>query len=303
VVSFAGGAFFVSYQKRDDSKNAYLAVSFDGENFSLGVNAFPSVPQPTSVEPGPVGGVVAYDPEQKIYVTCGSYDYHYDFLYDADGDGSLTTPNHAVEQNFMWSTSIDGLHWTPGFDTSGATSAWTGSGGILAGAIGAGAAAQTVAFGNGVFVAATWVKWRYPDNSDDPRLAFLNILAGFATSVNGKTWTNHRLPDTLQDYPSFDSHLNVIDSASNCVKYYKTSVDGGKGFFVIGVNETQFGLGPEGIINPVHNQKIYKSEDGFSWTVVRSTSIPGTNLADQTPWVLSSVNKNFDPEKSEIVHV
>lgn len=306
TVSFAGGAFFVSYQTNADS---WLAVSFDGEDFNTIVNPFGRAPIGYNDNTGsPAGGTVAYDAKNKLYVTCGSFSWSYQFFY-FPGTPDVAISNSSVEQNFMSATSRDGVNWAnKKFDKSQATGPSILGEGIVPGAIGAGAVAPTVAFGKGVFVAATWMKWRYFDNAvTPPSLVFMETLAGFATSRNGITWTNNRLPNSTEGHGTFAEHLGAINSFSNCVQFYKTggTTDDGypKGFFILGVREEQLGLGsgPEsvsGVINPIHKQKMYRSEDGFNWKLVRTV-----NNQSSYPLVLSMINKHFDPETAQIERV
>lgn len=277
-VSFAGGAFFISYGSLN--VDTYLAVSFDGEHFMMGINAFSDVNSVANgtgytgaPDPQPYGGNVAYDAKNKVYVTTGNYDRTYIFHYQTLFDPTDRTSD-ATEQNFMSSTSKDGLSWTATYDIS---EGW-GGGGISNGIAGARAVASTVCFAKGKFWAVTGFKAQI---SLPTYANYIYVLTGcgVAYSVDGKLWTNMRLPNTVIEHTP---DAGDTGGYASCIGFYETGGNGldgyPNGFFVVG--------GIESNNQPATEQeysKLWYSKDGQSWSYVKQDSF-------ERHWILSGVD-------------
>jgi len=289
--SFAGGAFFVSYTGDDGNIATYFAVSFDGLSFTMGIQPFNGVVAASlgssatgirgtadpSGDPSPVGGNVAYDKTNKVYVTTGSYNRNYVGLDNLDGGEFATI--QLVDQNFMSSTSMDGIRWTPKFDTSEC-------GGFGATADGAtqkagSGTAFNVTFGNGMFVAATGYKFSYNFFGTPTFVQFnlTNTACSVATSPDGKTWTNRRLPESISTPYVYGAH-NDSGGIGTSVGFFKTKTNnsGVNGFFVA------TGLEFPAFLAPLQS-KIWRSDDGLNWTLVRTDTV-------KSDWILSAINKS-----------
>jgi hypothetical protein len=283
--SFAGGAFFVSYTTEADLNLAtYLAVSFDGETFLQGINAFNGVVaaangtgmDPGDHDPGPVGGNVAYDKENKVYVTTGSYNRGY-WNQESIGGGA-TSPSQYSDQNFMSAVSSDGTIWVAKFDTSECSGfPPTASGGIGGSRDGK----TNVTFGNGMFVAATSFKLNY-DFFTSPTFAPYKLTAyaaAVATSTDGIHWINQRLPGSASSGWVYGV---MVDSGGRgtCARFFKTKKNdsGVAGFFVTTALEFLEG-------GTAAQNKLWQSEDGNTWTLVRTDS-------NKNGWILSTINKS-----------
>ena len=201
--TFAGGAFFISYGIQD--VHTFLAVSFDGINFTMGVNAFPNVQdynQGTGYtdEPNaqPAGGNVAYDKNKNVYVTTGFYVRNYVV-------GEPPTETTSFERNFMAATSSNGITWAATYDISE----------NAAGIAGPRFTNSSVCFAKGKFWAITGVK--------SASVGAASYRCGFAHSTNGTVWTNVQLPNA------------VAEGYSSCIRFFKAkAISDDEGFFVIG---------------------------------------------------------------------
>jgi hypothetical protein len=285
--SFAGGAFFVSYLKdADSSVAAYLAVSFDGETFAQGVNPFDGVIEaangsgmdPGETDPVPVGGNVAWDKKNEVYVTTGMYNRGY-WNLEATGPDE-TVPASFIDTNFMSAVSTDGIRWRPKFDTSECS----GLSPAAAGGIGAAnITTSSVTFGNGVFVAASSYKLNY-DFFSAPSVVVYKLTAlaaAVATSTDGVNWTNHRLPGSISSGWVYGAHVESGGTGS-CAGFYKARKkddSGVAGFFVTTALENPPGL------STLPQNKLWQSKDGSSWTLVRTD-------AGKTGWILSTIYKS-----------
>lgn len=276
--SFAGGAFFVAYSKESDKDTrVHYAVSFDGENFT-DVNPFNGVASAAngtndSGDPTPYGGSVAYNKETGVYVTTGWFHRHYEYQFDI-GDGE-TAAGFTIDLNFMSSVSRNGITWTPKFDTAECTGFPPPS---SSGIGGSNNRSANVAFGNGVFVAATSFKESHPSYTGPSFSPFLitKYIASVAKSPDGVTWYNAKIPNAVFVAPAWTvvgSHGFGID-----VKYVKTSKStDGKGFFVLCVSESETGTN--------NTAKVLVSQDGSSWQAVKTDS-------DSYGWIFSIINKS-----------
>lgn len=284
TVSFAGGAFFISYTLMDNATNSFLAASFDGRAFTLGINAFSSVPggDPDygGATPAPVGGGVAYNPKTKIYVTTGYFTRAYRFDIFPDVSGPPHT-SFASDSNFMWATSSSGLTWIAGYDVSqagggGGPSAMSGQ------AIGSVGGLPSVCFGAGLFVAATYFKLPITDTIGGYPLTLLVSACAIATSPDGQTWTNRRLPGSSAAGRIFG--VSALVGTGECIGFFKTSgsdANGPKGFFVTAGYESQSSLAN---FHLVDRAKLWTSSDGVTWELVRSVD-------HSFDWILSAINK------------
>jgi len=287
--SFAGGAFFVSYLRDNDAADvSYLAVSFDGETFQLGVNPFPGVVAAANgtgmdgdEHPSPVGGNVAYDKTNEVYVTTGGYNRSY-WNQQNIGAGE-TTPTRFTDNNFMSASSDNGTSWTAQFDTSECS----GFPPTAPGGIGSGGSRSGVTFGNGLFVAATSFKLAYDFPSSPTFVPYkLTAYAGaVATSTNGTTWVNQRLPGTASAGWVYGA---LVSAGGNAVatRFFKAkkNASGVPGFFVATAFESVSG-------GTVAQSKLWQSENGTTWALVRTD-------AGKNGWILSAINKS----RGTIVH-
>jgi hypothetical protein len=295
---FAGDAFFIQYLA-EDANNVHMAVSFDGQIFSYGVNPFvgvdaSSVCNPDGAganQPDPIGGSVAYDKKNKRYVTTGSFTRGYRFKYTihtAEAGDDIQTST-AFDKNFMSSVSSDGIRWTPKFDLSegyGTDNFPTHPSTDIANDSGG---ASTVCFSDklGLFVAPALYKNNNLNNNAnalnpghiDPNInwPYYVIASSVATSPDGVIWTNKLLgPPSTFNYAAMVQYF----SSSYCSTFVKTRDKSG-GFFLIGAG----GSGPGRA-----NNQVWRSEDGVTWTLTRES-------AAAFPLAMSQINKKFNPDK------
>ena len=284
--SFAGGAFFVSYLRDADNDDvSYLAVSFTGETFQLDIKPFNGVvaaANGTGTDPGdnhpePVGANVAYDKENKRYVTTGYY--HRSYWNQENIGAGETHPVRFLDQNFMSSVSSNGTSWSATFDTSECSgyppTASTGIGPANEGR-------TSVTFGNGLFVAATAHKLNY-DYFTAPSYVVYKLTAyasAVATSTNGSTWTNTRLPGSQSSGWVYADANAASGGYGTCARFFKAKKNesGVPGFFV--VTGLEYGGGPG-----FSGTKLWQSETGSSWTLVRTD-------AGKYGFILSAVKKS-----------
>jgi hypothetical protein len=282
--SFAGGAFFVSYLDDDDRDVAtHLAVSFDGETFQQGVQPFNGVIDaasgtgmaPGDNDPNPAGGNVAYDKKNDVYVTTGEYTRGY--WNQQDIGAGETAPTQFFDRNFMSSVSTNGTSWTPKFDASECS----GFPPTAGGGIGSGNGRTNVTFGNKRFVAATSFKLNYDFYSSPSFVVYKQTAyaAAIATSPDGKTWTNMRLPGSVSAGWVFGELVHA-GGTGTCARFFKTkkNASGVPGFFVATALEYLNG-------ETVRQGKLWQSEDGITWALVRTDS-------NKHHWILSTINKS-----------
>lgn len=297
---FAGEAFFIQYLT-NDGNNVHMAVSFSGTVFSYGIQPFNGV-DATAVcnphgigpnAPSPIGGSVAYDKENKKYVTTGSFTrtYHCNYIVHGFEDEVLETT--ATDNNFMSSVSRDGTSWTAKFDLSqgwgvdNTTNSTKDIGNSSAGA-------STVCFSEalGLFVASSAYKKKDQNQSNGAGGANTQTFpifipaAGVATSTDGVIWTNKPIgTPSSRVYGVGDQY-----SFGNTVTFVKTgAIDqatGSNGFFLLGVNGGTNAEAP-----PARSAtEMWRSEDGVTWKRTR-TSGPAF------PAAMTQINKNINPDK------
>lgn len=282
---FCGGAFFITYAPGgpDGSDDVFIAVSFSGTGFTQGIKPFNGVSAEaigTGIDPGSVSaqptiGSVAFDPDNERYVVTGTYERSYlgTFRHEPyPGAPEEEYSYGAGDHNFMSAVSGDGLTWTPTFDRSegagdrgsvGPSTIW-----------GADERASTIAFGNGVFVAATGYKTRFkPDNSEITDCA---PACGVATSTNGSGWTNRLLPGI----PATGEGSRSTSESVVFVKSRKVINPDSDGFFVVTGHRTGSGAADH----------LWISEDGVTWRHVQSSSRYG--------WILST----FKSSKGTVIY-
>lgn len=277
---FAGEGFFISYVKFQTDQSL-LAVSFSGESFVTGINPWLGVAAAAngSGEEGqtanPTGGCVAYDPDTNTYVTVGNYFRGYAIEWDNFGEPFIT---HFFDENFMSSRSSNGSSWTPSFDTSEGTGiggAGAGNGSIAGPNV---SVSSSVAFGNGVFVAAVGKK-HTKHYGGHPDTYLYRWGAAAAVSSDGSTWS-------VVDLPGQTVTIDHI-SVGSAVKFVKKKNGDLDGYFVMA--SVAGSDDPGG--SPTNNS-LWVSTDGFGWSQVHSDS-------EQYGWVMSIIKKN----RGEVVFV
>ena len=304
AISFAGGAFFVV--ANDADSKSFLYVSFDG----LTWNKVTTANEPNNGEDGqngsPSGDHVAYNPTTKVYCHTGWFlrGYQYDLV---DIDDGTHHPTHATSVNFWSAISIDGLHWTPKYDMQQPFGGADGPSWSSGAPASPGDTYNSVACGNGVFVAATsWVVrydyFNFGGALNVNRQVFNRIdVAGSAVSDDGKNWTNKQLPGSEWD-PGvfiFDIHGSGVNNRTalqglvNGVIFCKTSTEvvdpntgqNYKGFFLLSATEISTG---NDVNNSIYHKKRWKSYDGREWKLVYRSD----DKSEKIDNALSVHNKN-----------
>jgi hypothetical protein len=277
--SFAGGLFFVSYSTDSDAATAtYLAV-FDGISFSTGIRPFNGVSGVASGsgspggDPFPIGGNVAYDKKNQVYVTTGTYSRNYIGQF-TDGGGADFDASF-IDLNFMSSVSVDGNNWTPTFDTSEGSGVNASINGAHAIGGSESGAASNVCFGNGIFVAATGYKvlFRFVVGGNQESVAVQ--ACAVATSTDGRNWTNQRLPGSIAL-----ADVGISNSGNSfCAGFFKAKTSSGTPGFFVAAGLEFFES------SSTFQSKIWRSDDGLSWTLARTD-------AAELDWILSAINKS-----------
>jgi hypothetical protein len=246
-LSFAGGAFFVTYLTNSRSAS-FCAISFDGLVFSEIGNLYAGVPI-LSDEGGQIPGSVAYNGSR--YATAGTYDHN------------VNSPNPVADDfNMMWATSNDGRSWSSGYSDSETTNP-----GIRADGIGlpnSGVAYTTIAGGTGLFVTAATDRGQpWPVLS----ITTTRATAAAATSTDGRSWTTVDLPGVIQGKRT--SAVDSSSSSASVVFVRDNPEDETAGYFLISANGgTQTGA--------VRTTKSWCFRgDGHTWAEVKSASNAG----------------------------
>lgn len=293
AISFAGKAFFVA--SNDVDATSFLYTSFDGMAWSRATVAN----NPNGGENGeaghPVGASVAYNPETKVYCHTGSFTRAYTAFY-VDIDDGTTTESATSCTNFWSAISATGTGWAATYDMNTPNG---GDGGpSWSGGIGSPSNLRnSVAFGNGVFVAGTtWIErydyFNFAGAINVLRHVYTRIdVAGIAVSTNGASWSNRQLPGAAWDpgefhgslLPASDNNRTALQGFVNGLIFCKAATGiinpetnkNYEGFFVLSANEESSGSAGGHSVYKKFNKKRWKSFDGSSWELVYNDSRSG----------------------------
>lgn len=276
-ISYANDRFFITWQSDDDIGTTYVTSTKDGISFSAKSSPLPS---PALTDGVAKWGGVAYNKRTKTYAMAGFAPF-----WDPD--------NHQhFGNNFSWATSSDGVSWSGGVVDGWITNPG-GTGDGFGGVTNFGY--NTIAAGNGVFVAASEFKIAYmqfpPDTDPDFNFDFNNPAAAVAVSRDGKTWSSIRLPGSLSSYEfqSFQSSGQINSVAFVEDKDYRDAA-GNTGYFVAaGIEYDKADAG-----GGTGFSRLWRSVNGYSWELIKTKTF---SLEDDQPKgeyvALSVINKDL----------